>query len=166
MGLETGTIKGFEVKTHRDGTRPVLLLQCAISEEDDLQTVEWFGNFGEDSRPPLESEVLIGTVGNTKYAFAIDDKQTPAAVEGEKNLYSLEGGTKKAKLSFKISGELELNGAIDFAVKFTELQTLLANLITRLNTEFIAIAAVLPGYTFAPIVVDWTPAKSLDVKLS
>jgi len=164
--MEIGTIKGFEVKKHRDGTRPVLLLQVAISEDDDLQTVEWFGTFGEDSLPLLESQVLIGMVGNSKFAFACDDQQTPAAVEGEKNLYSLDSGSRKARISFKITGELEFNAAVEFAVKFTALETLLNNLITNLNNQFTAIAAELPGYSFTPFVVDWTPAKSLDVKLS
>jgi hypothetical protein len=63
MRLETGVISGWQIKKNKDGSQPVRLLQVVISDPQDVQTVEWISQAGEDSNPPKKSSALILPVG-------------------------------------------------------------------------------------------------------
>lgn len=119
-----GTVRGFEIGPNRDGTNDVLLLQVEMSDPDDIQTVEYFSGAGDDTIPPAGSLVTIFSVGRAwKIAIASNDNIAPSMSEGERKIYSSDGGVIKAFINWLSSGILELNGNSDFAVRFNALET-------------------------------------------
>lgn len=132
--IRTGKITGSEVKKNRDGVGNRRLLQVEISDPDDIQTVELMASAGEDVNPPVGNRVLILDVGAAyKIAIAADDGIEPSMDEGEKKLYSIDGGAISAFINLLNTGILELNGNADFAVRFNALQTAFDQLVTDFN---------------------------------
>lgn len=121
-----GTVTGSEVKENRDADTKSLLLICELSQEGDDQTVERYGQAGEDYNPPLDSTVIVLKAGKSwKIAVACDDGIESVTEPGERQLYSSDGGAKKATVFFKKNGVLQLQdelGTADFAVRFLELE--------------------------------------------
>ena len=118
-----GTVKGFQIGPNRDGTNDVLLLQVEMSDPDDIQTVEYFSGAGDDTIPPEGSLVTILSVGRAwKIAIASNDNIAPSMAEGERKIYSSNGGAIQAFINWLSTGILELNGNSDFAVRFGALE--------------------------------------------
>lgn len=181
MQLETGVVSGWEIKKNKDGDQPVRLLQVIISDPQDVQTVEWMGNSGEDDGLVAGMTVLIGTVGSTKFAFAADDGLEPDAGGNEKKIYSSENGVKAAEINLrkngdieiksksgasvnlKTSGEIELNGNTDFVISFTQLQTLLTQFALDINTELAKYQLLSPPSI--PVTIDITASKMENIKI-
>ena len=87
----TGKVKGFEVKKNRNGTQNVLMLQCEISGPEDLQSVEYMSNAGDNTIPVIGSTVAILIAGPSwKIAVAVSDGSEfdNSLVEGDRLLYS------------------------------------------------------------------------------
>lgn len=132
--IRTGTVTGSEVKKNRDGAGNRRLLQVEISDPDDIQTVEMMSAAGEDVNPPVGNRVLIIDVGAAyKIAIAADDGIEPSMDEGEKKIYSIDGGSISAFINLLNTGILELNGNNDFAVRFNALQAAFDELVTDFN---------------------------------
>jgi hypothetical protein len=123
MAVQIGIVTNSEVTETRDEDTKSLLLQCEITQIDDVQTVELYRQAGEDYRPPDESTVVILAAGRAwKIAVASDDGIESIVEKGERLLYSSDAGAKKATLYFKKDGTLEVNGDTDFAVAFDDLK--------------------------------------------
>lgn len=182
MRLETGVVSGSEIKKNKDGERPVRLLQVIISDPQDVQTVEWLGDPGEDNGVAPGMTVLIGTVGSAKFAFAADDNIEPDALDNEKKLYSVKDNAKSAEINLRTNGDIEikssaganinlrregdieLNGVGDFVISFTQLQTLLSQFATAINTELAKLRTVPPPPAIL-VSIDITPAKVENIKI-
>lgn len=165
-----GTVTGQEIKKNRDGSIAVRLLQVQVSNESDIQTVQYMGPAGEDSAPINGDKVQIFSVGPAfKFAMSVEDQGNPANVdEGEKQLYSRDSnGAVAALINFMANGVLELNGVADFAVRFSKL----ADMVTDLNTKYDAHTHTDPvsGSTGtpsnAPLSLDISGAKVDEVLL-
>ena len=141
--IRIGTVTGRAVGKNRDGTEDVMLLQVEISDPDDVQTIQLMTPAGEDDNPITGSQVLILDIGNAfKAAITVDDGVAPFMDPGEKKLYSLDtSGVIKAFINLLASGNIELNGNDDNAVRFEALQTKMTALEAQL------IAHVHPGVT-------------------
>ena len=175
--LRTGTVTGNEIKKNRDGTGKRRLLQVEISDPDDIQTVELMSAAGEDVDPPVDSRVLIIDVGAAyKIAIAADDGIEPSMDEGEKKIYSIDGGAISAFINFLNTGVLELNGNADFAVRFNELKSAFDELVTDFNnlvtvhdTHMHPTAATgppsLPTVTGTSSAADMSAAKIDEIKV-
>jgi phage gp45-like len=132
---QIGTVTGQEIKTNRDGSIAVRLLQVQISNESDIQTVQYMGAAGDDSAPINGDKVQILSIGPAfKFAIAVEDQNNAASMNaGEKKLYSRDGaGAIAAFINFLVGGNLELNGNADFAVRFTNLESM----VTSLNSKY------------------------------
>lgn len=162
-----GTVTGFEIGPNRDGTKDVLKLQVQIADPDDIQTIEYMSSTGDDTIPPIGSIVTILSAGSAwKIAIASSDNISPSMSEGERKIYSSDGGVIKAFINFLSTGILELNGNADFAVRFNALDAQ----ITILNTKFDSHVHPDPvsGITGAPTValgLDISGAKVDEVKI-
>jgi len=171
MTLETGVVTGSEIKKNRDGEFSARLLQCIVTDPEDVQTVQLMNHVGEDSAPPIGSTVLIGTVGDVKFAIASEDNITPEVAPGEKLLYSSSGGTeetpgtKQATLNLRVDGSIEINGLADFAMRFNSFKAVFDAFLVSLNTELTQIGVLLPGYANTLLPADMTPARVDTVKL-
>jgi hypothetical protein len=131
-----GRVTGSEIKKNRDGDKKVVLLQVEITDPDDMQTVELMNNAGVNSNPPNDSNVFIVQAGKAfKVAVAVDDGIEPDAEKGEYEIYSSDGGIKKASAYCKKDGTLVLNLGADFAVRFTSLKTGFDNLVSDFNAN-------------------------------
>lgn len=131
-----GSIKNVEIKENKDGGQDVVLLQVEISDPEDLQTVEAFRGIGEDFSSPVDSRVIYIAIGNAyKIAVALDDgvAPDPTIEEGERELYSSDGGERKAKHRFKKDGTHVLNDGEDFAVRFSKLESAYNDLQDKWN---------------------------------
>lgn len=161
---QIGTIKGQEIKKNRDGSIAVRLLQVQISNESDMQTVQYMGPAGEDSAPINNDLVQIFSIGPAfKFAVSVEDQGNPAIMDdGEKQLYSRDSnGAIAALINFMANGDLELNGVADNAIRFAALDTQLQLLVTAINT---ALAGKLDGSgTAGALTLDISSAKIDDV---
>ncbi|MHA1287295.1 MAG: hypothetical protein ACTSPB_07815 [Candidatus Thorarchaeota archaeon] len=122
--MPVGKIISSTVKKNRDGDKKVLLMEVEITDPDDLQDVELMRMAGVDSNPPANSLCFIVQSGESwKIAVAVNDNIESAAGPGEHEIYSSDGGVKKASAYFKSDGTLILNFGNDNAVRFSELET-------------------------------------------
>lgn len=129
-----GTVRGYNIGKNRDGTGNVLLLQVEMSDPDDIQTVEYMSGAGDDTIPPVGSLVTILSVGRAwKIAIASNDNISPGMSEGERKIYSSDGGVIQAYINFLSTGVLELNGNGNSAVTYSALNTALQTLVTAIN---------------------------------
>jgi len=165
--METGIVTGSRIAKNKDGSNPRRLLEVIITDPEDTQTVEWTGQPGRDSGISKYDVVLVAAVGETKFAYAADDGVTPEALDKDEHFYSRDaGGDKAAEIILRTNGDIELNGADDFVISYNQLEIILTQLATDLNTNFTAIAAQVPGYTPTPIIIDLTTAKIENVKVN
>ena len=105
-----GKVIGSAVDVNRDSDGNVLLLTVEITEGDDLQEIELFRHAGVDYNPPVGSIVVIQTLSDAfKVGVAVDDGIEPEADEGEYEIYSSEGGSKKARVKCDSDGNAVLN---------------------------------------------------------
>lgn len=159
-----GTVTGYEIGRNRNGTRDVLLLQVRLSEPDDVQTVEYMSATGDDSVPPTGSRVVVLSAGPAwKIAIAAQDEIKPVASEGERILYSQESGSIKAFIALRTDGNAEINGDAKTAVRFSDLDTALQNLVAAIN---VALGTKLDGGgTAGTLTLDLSAAEAATVKL-
>jgi len=105
-----GKVIGSAVDVNRDSDGNVLLLTVEITEGDDLQEIELFRHSGVDYNPPAGSIVVIQTLSDAfKVGVAVDDGIEPEADEGEYEIYSSEGGSKKARVKCDADGNVVHN---------------------------------------------------------
>jgi phage gp45-like len=115
------------------------MLQVEITDSDDIQTVELRNQYGEDNNPVNGSQVLIVDIGSAfKMAIAVKDGITPSMNPGEKKIYSVSGAAIAAFIDFLASGIININGSVDFAVRFNALNTALQTMLTRLNADIVS----------------------------
>jgi hypothetical protein len=183
--VQTGKIVGRKIAVNRDGEKKVLLLSCEITDPDDVQTVEYFQQAGTDNEPPDGSTVLLVKVGSAwKIAIAVDDgiEPDPSLLPGEFEYYSSLLGVKKASIKGRKTGQLELNGIGDYAVKFNQLKTAFDQLksdfdnhVSKYNghthTTTATVSTGLPGViapttdTSTPTTADIDPAKAETIEV-
>ena len=164
---QIGTITNQELKKNRDGSIAVRLLQVQVSNESDIQTVQYMSAPGEDSAPINGDKVQILSIGPAfKFAVATEDQNNAAAVPaGGKRLFSRDAdtGAVKAFIAFLTGGDLQLNGAAYSAVRFGELQTA----FDQLKADFDAHLGHFSPTNGPPTAstADITPAESATVKM-
>ena len=124
--MPTAKITGSSISTNQDGSEKVLLLQVEISDPDDIQTIEMFRGSGVDFKPTKDSLVFVVEAGQAnKIAVAVNDGVEPASDlgEGERETYAVSGTSRKATHRQKVDGSHVFNGGVDFAVRYTALET-------------------------------------------
>ena len=170
---QIGTVTGQEVKKNRDGSIAVRLLQVQISNESDIQTVQYMGPAGEDSAPINGDKVQIFSIGPAfQFAIAVEDQNNVASMPaGEKKLYSRDSaGAIAAFISFLAGGNLELNGNDKSAVRYQDLQTQFDELkgVVNSHTHIYTPGAGTPTSTATALpqsAADITTTESPTVKL-
>ena len=164
MTIRAGTVRGREIRPNRNGGADVLLLQVEVSDADDIQTVELMTQAGDESSPPDGSRVILVQLGPAwVVAVAADDLIPPDIDAGERRVYSQDGGAREASIYWRTSGQLELNGTGDFAVRFTALETAFNELQAKFNAHTgHVVSSVVP---LAPSVADISLAKVSTVEL-
>lgn len=163
----TGTVRGHEIKTNRDGTQAVLILKVEMASPDDVQSVQYMSSPGDNTVPPAGSVVTVIEAGPAwKIAVASDDGiDFDSSVEaGERLLYSSDAGTLQAFIKLLKSGIIHLNGDADSAVAYTDLNTALGLFITDLNTKLSA-ALTGVGGSWPGTSLDISAAEVAEVKL-
>lgn len=138
--MQSGTIKDTSRGKNRDGENDVRLLKVELSDPDDLQTAQLITQAGEDNNPPKGSRAIIISIGNAwKIAIAVDDGLEPEVEQGERKIYSSDGGAIKAYIHFKKNGDVIINGDGDNAVRFSKLKETIdemQNSVNDLKTVF------------------------------
>ena len=124
----TGTVTKHKIGKNNDGDKLVVLLQVQMSDEDDIQTVELFTQAGDESIPPVGTEVIIvSPTSNRKIAIAESDTIEPEDGAGNREIYSQSNGAKKARI------KLNSGGLILFSNDVEDLKTILNTLITEIK---------------------------------
>lgn len=164
MAMQIGIVRGREIRKNRNGEGDVILLQVEISDADDIQTVELMTQAGDESSPVNGSFVLIMQLGPAwVVAVTANDLIPPEIAEGERRVYSQDGGSRKATIYWRTDGQLELNGTGDYAVRFNALETAFNELKAKFNTHTgHVVSAVVPT---VPSVADISLAKVDTVEL-
>ena len=134
-----GTVTGQEIKKNRDGSIDVRLLQVRISNESDIQTVQYMSAPGEDSAPINGDKVQIFRIGPAfQFAVAVEDQNNVASVPaGGKRLFSRDAdtGAVKAFIDWLTNGVLHLNGSARSAVGYEDLLTEFNELKSAFNNH-------------------------------
>lgn len=122
--ISIGTVKGQEIKKNRNSDIEVRLLSVQLSNESDVQTVEYFPMAGDDNPPVNEDKVLVVSLGEAfKVAIGIRSAIVASMTAGSKKIYSTSGGSISAFINLLTGGDIELNGNAYSAVRFEELET-------------------------------------------
>lgn len=160
-----GTVTGQEIKENRDGAADVRLLQVQLSNASDIQTVQYMPMAGDDSPPQIGDLVVVMPIGPAfMVALGIQDSIVPSMAAGERKLYSRDGaGAIAAFINLLAGGDLELNGNVNTAIRFTPLDTALQLLVTAINAA-LATKADASG-TAGALTLDISTAESPTVKL-
>lgn len=128
IGVVTGTPSVARVK---NGTAYALMLQVRFSDSQDVRTVQYMPQSGEDTVPTAGDVVAVVDIGGIPLALASYDGIQSERESGEKELYShTESGTKLASLLLKSSGLLWLGNRSTGV----NLRTLLEDLVSALST--------------------------------
>jgi hypothetical protein len=136
--MEVGEIIRTEIAKNRDGDKDVLLLHVSVSEEEDIRTVELMNLSGDDTHPLVGARVLFDEAAEAwSVALSVDDLTVPQVEAGEREIYSLSGTTKKAKVKLVKDGTIKLNDGTDWAVQFTALQLAFEQLKAELNAHIL-----------------------------
>lgn len=176
-----GTITGQEIKENRNGGVLVRLLQVRMSNDVDIQTVQYLPMSGEDTAPQIGDKVAVLSVGPAfQVAVGVQDSITPSVDAGEYKTYSRDSMGLIAAFIFMSTGgnieidgsgiikltagtNVELNGNTNSAVTFSPLNTQLQTLVTDINT---ALGGKLDGSgTGGALTLDLSSAESPTVKL-
>lgn len=127
IGIVTGRAWLQRVK---NGETVALMLQVQFSDSEDVRTVQYMPQAGEDTVPVKGARVAVVDVGGILVAVASYDGIESAGVAGEKELYSYDfAGDKLASLRLKANGHAWLGNR----PTGKNLRTVLQNLIQGLQ---------------------------------
>ena len=169
--IQLGTVTGQEIKPKRGTDIDVRMLQVELgtSAQSDPQSVEYIPLSGDDNPPMKDDKVLVLSIGPAfKIGIGIRDAIVTAMNAGERKLYSRDsGGAVAAFMNLLDTGIMELNGNADFAVRFTNLESM----VTSLNSKYDAhthpdpVSGSTGTPSNAPLGLDISGAKVDEVKL-
>ena len=132
----TGIVTGFTIGKNRNGTKDVVLLQVRLRDSKDIQTIELMTPPGDDSIPPNGAKVAILQVSKSyKIAINQNDDITPTVDQGEKMIYSQDGGAIQAFVKWLKTGIIEIMGNNDFLARFNDLKSGFDNLVSDFNAH-------------------------------
>ena len=171
MGL-FGKVVDYAVSKYRKSENNVAI--TTVNESADPKTVLNCFSPGIEICPANGEQLVFTRIkGSSSFLVSIggvNQKIAPDTARGERRIYSVssDGETIKAIAKFKNDGVLELNGATDSAVLFSQLETAFNTLKTEFNvhTHPTAPSGPISPPSNAPSGADITLAESADVKLS
>jgi hypothetical protein len=171
MGMNYGTITGVDIDTNKDGTEQVRLLTVEVYENDPI-TVELRAEDGEDYVPAVGSICFFGEVTES-YAVGLATGGASAPDEtiqqGERELYSHENGTRKAKVRLKKDGHVVVNDGGGVATEHGRMEIAFNQLRDDVNAlANIVTTHVHPGVTPGPgsTAVTVTPATPSSASMA
>jgi len=133
----------------KNGKIKALLLQVQFADSQDVRTVQYMPQVGEDTVPVKGSIIACLEFGGILLAVSTYDSIESAASAGEKEFYSQSDGSKKARL------KLKKNGKFFMANDSTDLLTVFTGLIDKIK-------AITTAGSPAAQVVDPTAQASLE----
>lgn len=159
--IDLSTVTGQEVSKNKDGDDDVRILMVECEDEEDVQTVQLLHTGGHEYCPHPGARAVIVDVGSAyRIAIALDDLAVPDLVEGECRIYSTDDtGARKAVLTLRVDGTMELLGTGDFAVRYNELKKAFDQL-KKDHDDFISLKYNLhvhPGVLAGPASTGVTP---------
>lgn len=110
MRAEIGKIISQEITFNRDRSVESLMLKVELSSELDVQTVEYFGGFGDNSIPPIGAEVVVLSVGSA-WKIAVASRRSIKPDPGSAGDRIL-GSTNSTGTEIKAQIKLLANGDI------------------------------------------------------
>ena len=138
--------------------------------KSDVQEVPQALPFGIDSNPIKDLQGLYIKTAQKGDAVLVGYVQKSVADVGELRLFSTNSnGVEQTYTLFKNNGDIELNGNTDNMVRYSSLNTGLANYASNVGVELGKIAAVLNGIvpgSYVPVVpsVNISAAKINNIK--
>jgi hypothetical protein len=159
------TYSKLKSSTIENGKRILKVLQFGT------KTAKECAPFGFDSAAPENMTAIFSETSNAGESVIIGYiNKNQLAEPGESRMYSVDStGAVKAYIFAKKTGEVEINGNENFAVRFDPLNDALIEQQTKINTELINIAAAISalGGTYINISINtnFETAKSETVKL-
>lgn len=110
--VEIGIVIGHSTEYNRDRLTMTLMLKCRMSSDQDVQSVEYYGGFGDDSIPPIGSEVLVLQIG-AAWKIAVTSRTDIVPVTGDPGdrvvrSTNADGSQERAKIVLKANGDIEI----------------------------------------------------------
>jgi len=110
------------------------MLQVQVTESRDIQSLQ-LEQSGFEIVPEIGDMIVIYKVNDSFKLGSIYQNgivPDPSLKQGETKIYAKQGSSVKSFMRCRVSGEIELNGDIDWAVKFSALESL----VNELNSKF------------------------------
>lgn len=124
ISIQMATVTGYEKSGVLLGLENIQIVQVIIEDDIDATPAILVNPAGDESAPQEGDRVSVLSIGNFRIALGGLDSVTPTAEQGERKLYSKDSaGEIAAFLSLLSSGQMQLNGTGDFAVRFLELES-------------------------------------------
>ena len=164
--MELGTVTGRRIGKNRDGDKDRIILQIEIITDEDVRTVELFTQHGDDTNPANGCRVcVIPIFGSYDIAVGVSDGLTPEVDPGEREIYSTDNPVteKKARLKLATNGDTIINQGTDSAVKYSELNSILQQLVSDCNALYLTAAD--GGVKSGGLTIDLSSAESETVKI-
>lgn len=112
MYARVGRVISQEIKINRDRKTKSRMLRVAITSDKDVQTVEYFSGYGDNSVPPVGADVVVLAIGEAwKIAIASRCGIEPTGNEpGTHEIRSTDaiGTTVKARIILHADGNIEV----------------------------------------------------------
>lgn len=172
MGL-LAVATGYRVGKYLDGSKDVAIHQFKAGGK--AQTAMSCMGPGIEINPADGENLVITRIGNSdSFVVSIggtNQKISPDTARGERRIYSVNeaGDTIAAVAKFKNDGTMELNGATDSAVLFSELKSGFDQLVSDFNSFLTHVhgnAGTPPTPVVTPSTASVDSSESADVKLS
>ena len=177
--MDVGELKKSSIANNTDAESESRLLDCAIDDDQDVQTIEQYGLSGVDSGTPNGARVLIGdSDGPWLISVGEQDEITPVAQAGEIRIYSQSDGVKTdiflhADGTIEINAdEVIINGGSDNLVRYSKFKEWADNMQNTLNdflTKYVpggpTVQGAPPAGVVTPVVTLPDPAKVDTVKV-
>lgn len=157
--MELGIVTGYRKDKNKEGDIDRILLSVQIIDED-VRTIEFIPQHGEDTIPVNGSRVAVFTlIDSYQIAMNVSDDLESEVAQGEKEIYAVSGDEKKGRVKCGVDGNVVINQGTKSALNHPDT-------VTALNTFLIALNSQLTGHGLpGGLSIDLTAAESDTVKI-
>jgi len=155
INVHIGTVVGSEIVENLDSDKDSRMLSVELSEAEDVQSVEYINQNGEQSSPLDDTTVLVLDLNQTwKLAIAINDLVDidETLERGEKKIYAVDSDNNvvawiylngdgsirldngSGSIELTASGNIVNNDGSDWVTQFTAMKSAFDTLLSDLNT--------------------------------
>ena len=138
---------------------PVISIKYLGKEVSQVLQINPIGTF---ARAPGGTAGLAIIMGNDKAVIPFTVKRPSGMSDNDFAIFAL---NVASSIICKSNGDVEINGNSDNVISYTGFDTVIQDLVTKINTEFTAVKAAVQSYVQTPVASVTTDAKVEKIKI-